>query len=94
MKEIINGKMYDTETAKEVASDKYWDGHNYSRKGRNKTLYKTAKENFFLHHETHWQGEVDHLEPISRTQAMEEFEMLRVKNMEYEEVFGAQPEEA
>ena len=29
MKEIVNGKMYDTETAKEVASDKYWDGHNY-----------------------------------------------------------------
>lgn len=94
MKQIINGKLYDTEKAQEVASDHYWDGSNWDRRGRNTFLYKTAKGNFFLYHTTRWQGERDHIEAITEAEAKEYYEQLPEHEMEYEEVFGEHPEEA
>ena len=41
MEQIINGLRYDTETAALVASDRWWDGHNFERNGRNTYLYRT-----------------------------------------------------
>ena len=41
MEQIINGLKYDTEKAARVASNEYWDGHNWDRDGRNTYLYKT-----------------------------------------------------
>jgi len=35
MRQVVNGKVYDTEKARLVASDRYWDGSNWERHGRN-----------------------------------------------------------
>lgn len=94
MKQIIEGKLYNTETAEEVASDRYWDGHNYDRRGRNQYLYRTKKGNFFILHTTRWSGECDRIQAISESEAMELYETLRVKEMEYVDAFGIEPEEA
>ncbi|MFA5137233.1 MAG: hypothetical protein WC489_07650 [Patescibacteria group bacterium] len=50
--EVISGKRYSTKTANLIADDAYWDGRNYERKGRNKFLFKTRKDNYFLVHRT------------------------------------------
>ena len=94
MQQIIESKRYDTETANEVCSDKYWDGSNWDRNGRNRTLYKTAKGAFFVHHETRWQGERDHLEAVSETFAKELYERLPERAMTFAEAFGVEPEDA
>lgn len=94
MKQIIEGKLYNTETASLVASDRYWDGHNYERRGRNIYLYKTKKGNFFVYHTTLWQGELDSIEAISLEEAKGYYETLTEHGMEYKEAFGEDPEEA
>ncbi len=38
MKQQIDGKEYNTETAQGVASDHYWDGNNWDRHGRSTFL--------------------------------------------------------
>ncbi|NLG84191.1 MAG: hypothetical protein GX493_06210 [Firmicutes bacterium] len=94
MRQVIGGKLYDTEKATLVASDRYWDGQNWDRNGRNLYLYRTAKGNFFLYRTTRWQGERDTITPISREEAMEYYESLPEHEMDYEEAFGVAPEEA
>lgn len=94
MKQVINKKMYNTETAEEVASDKYWDGHNWDRRGRNKTLYKTKKGRFFMFYETRWQEELDNIEAISPGEAMVLYEELPEHEMSYEEAFNVDLEQA
>jgi hypothetical protein len=94
MKRIIGGKVYNTETANQVASDCYWDGHNFERRGRNTYLYKTAKGNFFLHRTTLWQGERNTIEAIGKGEAKQWYEDLPETEMEYEDAFGIVPEEA
>jgi len=92
MKAIRHGKLYDTETADLVAHDRYWDGRNYERDGRNIFLYKTKKGNFFLHRTTLWQGERDSIEPVSESEAKYWYEELPEHEMEYAEAFGEEPE--
>ena len=94
MKQIISGIQYDTDTATEIAHDRYWDGSNHDRNGRNMTLYKTAKGRFFVHHETRWQAERDHIRPVDLEEAMELYERLPVQPVDYFEAFGIHPEEA
>ena len=94
MKQVIGGKVYDTEKAKLVASDRYWDGSNFERSGRNTYLYKTARGNFFLHHTTCWQGERDSIEPVDVEEAKSYYEQLPEQELEYLEAFGVEPEEA
>lgn len=95
MKQIIDGLKYDTETAIEIASDFYWDGHNYERQGRNKHLYKTQNGRFFLMHTTLFEGERDYIEPIDKEQAKYEYEhFLPEHDVEWEEAFDEQPKEA
>ncbi|MEW6243329.1 MAG: hypothetical protein AB1497_03520 [Bacillota bacterium] len=94
MKQIIGGKVYDTEKARLVSSDHYWDGSNWERSGRNTFLYKRAKGNFFLHCTTRWQGERDRIQPVSKEEAKYWFEQLPEHELEYEDVFGEAPEEA
>ena len=93
MKDICWGKLYNTDTADLVASNRYWDGHNWERKGRNRYLYKTKKGNFFLQETTLWQGEKDRIEPITQTDAESYYEDLSEKEMEFSEAFGREPEE-
>lgn len=92
MKQIIDGKLYDTETADVVASNDYWDGSNLERGGRNKHLYKTQKGNFFVGYSTQWQGELDYIEVVSESMAKELYEQLPVHQTEYDDAFGIQPE--
>jgi hypothetical protein len=94
MRQIVDGKLYDTEKARLVASDHYWDGHNWDRHGRNVYLYKTVKGRFFLYRTTRWQGERDYIEPVTKEEAKYWYEQLPEHEMEYEEAFGEAPEEA
>ncbi len=94
MEQIIDGKRYNTETADLVASNRYWDGNNWERHGRNTYLYRTKKGNFFLHHTTLWQGEDDSIEPVTKEEAKGHYEDLREHDMTYEDAFGESPEEA
>lgn len=71
---IINRKKYSTATAELIASDAYWDGHNYERSGRNTFLYKTPRGNYFAVHLTCWQGEQDSIEPLTQDEAIDMFE--------------------
>ena len=94
MEQIIEGKKYDTDTAKLVASDRYWDGSNFERGGRNTRLYKTPNNRFFLHYSTLWQGERDYLEAIGEHTARSYYEELPEHGLDYLEAFGEEPEEA
>ncbi|MFZ5888763.1 MAG: hypothetical protein ACOYYF_14970 [Chloroflexota bacterium] len=94
MKQVINGKVYDTKTATLVASDEYWDGSNWDRHGRNAYLYKTKKGNFFLYCSTRWQGERDSIEALTVNEAKILYEDLPEHELEYAEAFGEEPEEA
>jgi hypothetical protein len=94
MKAIIGGKLFDTDTALLVASDRYHDGHNWERHGRNTHLYRTKRGSFFLKHTTCWQGERDSIEPVVKEEAMRHYESLPEHEMEYAEAFGVSPQEA
>ena len=50
MKQVIDGKLYSTETAEKLH---HWDNGRYGGdfKTRSKTLYRTTKGVLFLHHE-------------------------------------------
>ena len=71
---IINRTRYNVATAALIASDAYWDGHNFERSGRNSFLYRTPKGNFFFVYLTCWQGERDTLEPATQDEAIEAYE--------------------
>ncbi len=89
METVIDGLKYNTETATLVAHDRYWDGSNHERQGRNKYLYKTKKGNYFLHTVTLWQGERDDIMPLEQYEAQYYYEReLPEHNLEWEEVFG------
>jgi hypothetical protein len=95
MNEVIGGKRYRTETAELIASDAYWDGHNWERQGRNTFLLKTPKGNYFAQHQTCWQGEHDYIEPLRRKEAIDLYESLQEKEVDFEEAFpGVVIEEA
>ena len=94
MEQIVDGLRYDTVTATKVAHDRYFDGSNWERHGRNTYLYRTKAGRFFLHHTTLWQGERDHIEPVSPDEARQYYEDLPEHEMSYAEAFGEEPEEA
>lgn len=85
---------YNVATATLLASDEYWDGHNFERSGHNTFLYKTRGGAFFRVDLTQWDGERDTLEPISREDAMALYERLEEHDVKYEEAFDAVVEEA
>jgi len=94
MKQIVNGLQYDTEAAALVASDRWWDGHNFERNGRNTYLYRTKAGRFFVYRTSQWQGERDHIEPVIPDEARQYYEDLPEHEMSYAEAFGEEPEEA
>ena len=94
MEQMVNGLKCDTDAAALVASDRWWDGHNGERDGRNTYLYRTKAGRFFLHHTTLWQGEWDRIEPVGLEEAKQYYEDLPEHEMTYEEAFGEAPEEA
>jgi hypothetical protein len=94
MKQIINGKEYDTDTATLLASNRFWDGSNFERNGRNTYLYKTPNGRYFTHHTTQWQGERNTIEAIEVDEAKALYEELPEHESGYEQAFGVKPEAA
>lgn len=94
MDQIIDGKRYDTKIAQLLAHDRFWDGHNWDRQGRNRYLYKTKNGRFFVAATTRWQGERDSIAPIDEGDARIVYEELPEKVVGYAEAFGEEPEEA
>jgi hypothetical protein len=94
MRRVVNGLVYDTEKAILIAHDRFWDGHNWERRGRNAFLYKTPGGRFFLYRTSMWQGETSYIEPVTVAEAKEWYEALPCQEVPYEEAFGVVPEEA
>ena len=94
MEQVIDGKIYDTDRAEAIADDEFSDGSNRLTRGRGRTLYKTKKGSFFVHIETCWQGEHDHLEPLVLEEAKELFESLVNHSVTWKSAFNEEPEEA
>ena len=46
MSAVIGGLRYSVDKATLIASDAYWDGHNWERQGRNSFLYRTPNGTF------------------------------------------------
>lgn len=85
---IVGRKRYSTKTAELIASDAYWDGHNFERHGRQTFLYRTPKGAFFTVNLTQWQGEQDTLNPVSLEEAIDLYEgVLSEHELEYEFAF-------
>jgi hypothetical protein len=79
--QVINRKRYNTETATLLASNAYWDGHNFERQGRNSFLYRTPKGAYFALHLTRWQGEHDTIEPLTQEDALDMYEGMAAHDM-------------
>ena len=96
MTRIVEQKKYSTKTATLIASDEYWDGHNWERSGRNTFLYRTPNGAYFTVHLTMWQGERDSLEPVTQEEAISLYETsLTEHEVKYSEAFpGVNVEDA
>ena len=94
MRNLIVGKIYDTDKSDVVATDDYSDGTNKYNCGRTSTLYRTKKGQFFEHCQTCWQGEHDAIRPISTDEAQEVYGNMYNQIMTIEEAFGTEIEEA
>ena len=94
MRKIITGRVYDTKTGKQIASNYYWDGRNYDRDGRNCYLYASPHGAFFAHYTSRWDGEHDRIEPLTKEDAQELYDQLYEQDeAAYTKYFG-EPEEA
>jgi hypothetical protein len=93
---IIGKKRYSTKTATLIASDAYWDGHNFERHGRNIFLYRTPNGAYFTVALTQWQGEQDRLETVTLEEAIVLYEgALTEHEVSYAEAFpGVKVEDA
>ena len=87
MCEIIDRKRYDASKAEVLAGNDYWDGNNWERHGRQCFLFKTPNGSYFRQDLTQWQGEHDTLTPLSQDEALQLYEELTEKRVEYEDAF-------
>jgi len=88
MERIVKRTRYSVADATLIASDEYWDGHNWERGGRNTFLYRTPRGRFFTVNLTQWQGEHDTLEPVAQDDAIALYEgRLREHQVSYSEAF-------
>lgn len=71
---IVDRVRYDVSKATLLASDVFWDGHNFERSGRNTWLYRTPNGRYFTVTRTQWQGEQDALEPVDLEEAIRLYE--------------------
>lgn len=84
---VIAGRRYTVETATVIASNDYWDGHNFERGGRNTWLLRTQRDSYFCVSGTLWQGEQDSLNPLTEEEAIALYEALPEHEVEYELAF-------
>jgi len=94
MTKIIDGKRYTVNTSTLLADNDYWDGNNFTKHGRNTFLYKTRGGAYFRVDMTCWQGEHDTIEALPTTEAMDLYERLPEKYVDYEKAFDMVVEEA
>ncbi len=94
LKRVINGQRYTVDTSTVLASNSYWDGHNFERNGRNTWLLKTKNGAYFSAECSMWEGERDSIEPLSRADAMELYESLPEHLVNFETAFDAVVEAA
>lgn len=96
MTRIVDRTRYSVSTSTLLASDAYWDGHNFERRGRNTFLYRTPRGRYFTVTLTQWQGERDTLEPVDLDTAVSLYEgPLTEHEVDYAEAFrGVAIEEA
>ncbi len=87
MATVIDGRLYDTNLATLLAHDGYWEGHNFERPGRTTYLYRSHEGQYFVEVRTAWHVEEDHLEPVSRTEAVRLYEDLPVQEVGFAEAF-------
>ncbi len=97
MKAVIGRIKYDTEKAVLIASNRYWDGSNWIRYGRNIYLWRSPNGRYFSTNITIsgylpmpislWEGERNTLIPLSLEEAIRLYEELPKKEMEFEEAF-------
>jgi hypothetical protein len=88
MTRIIGRKRYSVATATLIASDEYWDGHNWERHGRNTFLYRTPNGAYFTVTMTQWQGEQNSIDPVTLEEAIELYEgRLTEHEASYAEAF-------
>lgn len=85
MKKVINGKLYNTDTATILSRQK--------STGRESYLYRTPRGAFFRHTETIWEGERDSIIPLTAEEAKELFELFDDPRMSWEEAFNETPAE-
>ena len=84
---VVNGKRYRTDAATLIASDAFWDGRNWERKGRNTFLYKTEKGNYFAQYQSKRRGEYDFLKPVTVDEAVQLYSNLPVKERDFSYAF-------
>ncbi len=85
---IIGRRRYSVETATLLASDAYWDGHNFERHNRNQFLYRTPNGAYFTLSRSQWEGEGDTLTPITQDEAINLYEgPLSEHEVSYAEAF-------
>jgi hypothetical protein len=77
VKEIVDGRLYSTDSAELLAFDLRND----------KFLYRTKKGDFFLHYSTLWQDEQEYIEPIDEIEAKIWYEKFPEHEIKFEEVF-------
>lgn len=96
MTRIIGRKRYSVAASTLIASDAYWDGHNWERGGTNTFLYRTPKGNYFTVRLTQWQGDRDQLTPVSLEEAIDLYEgPLSEHELDYARAFpGVEVEDA
>ena len=84
---VVRGKRYSTATSELLAGNDYWDGHNYERAGRNTFLYRTQKGKYFRVDLSQWTGERGGIEPLSEDDALDLWETLSERRVEYDKAF-------
>ena len=91
LSEVISGVRYTVGTASLLASNEYWDGHNWERGGRNTHLYRSPKGYYFAAHTSQWQDETSYIETLTTGRAQELFEDLREHEVDYDIAFPETP---
>lgn len=84
MKQVINGKMYNTETATRI----YGQKDTNPNLTRWETLYRKRTGEFFIVNWTRWEREKDVIEPATEATARE-WLAANADGDIYEEIFGA-----
>lgn len=80
MRVLYDGKIYDTDTATEIANDRFWDT----------LLYRTTKGNYFSHRNSIYQPDKDTIKPLTPDEAKRIFSQLP-EQIEFEAAFPGDP---